>query len=630
MTVSSAPDADTPGAPPWQSAGTVLGVLEQIAKEANTGDDPQRVLSRVVSAVTEWGPWSICWAGLVDVDHNRLSVHADSGFAAHPPPRPVEEWTAFDSPSWVAVETRAPYMIYDAFAETGFPLVLEDAKARGFRSVLILPLFVGDHVGVIWFCDNQPRTFSDDEVAFAEVVASLTSVALSNTEYQRRQRELLERERRQSAELRRLNELADTRYQDLQRLSDTRARLLDAVVNDRGIDGLARIVEHQLSAATFIVDRFGNLLSTGHGGVDEDTRHGADGGIGPAIVTGARGIARAEVGTVDVDETHFTVATIDSGDTRLGYLCCTTPPDALDTIGRDLLSQASLHLAIEMMKDRIRLESHLRVFGDFVTALTSGSANPRTVERAAAAAGISIAQPVGVFRGRFEPSQPERIEDALEFSRQLHRLVSPAFPENIIMPVGGSDLLVLVQWPPAKPATSALTGEIRRAITTALRMIGAEPGTVATFTIGIGGIATGASDIHAAEVDAQQCLDIAPLVGRSGEDVDLRSLASFSLLTRLRPDDLDSFSGRYLERLTAYDRTHRTELLRTVDAYLEANGSIERTAIELHIHPSTLKYRLKRVGELTQLSLGNPEDRLCLTLALRIARLRSRPRSPGG
>lgn len=62
-------------------------------------------------------------------------------------------------------------------------------------------------------------------------------------------------------------------------------------------------------------------------------------------------------------------------------------------------------------------------------------------------------------------------------------------------------------------------------------------------------------------------------------------------------------------------------LLDTLEAYLGQGSSIEATARALFVHPNTVRYRLKRVFEVTGLSPGNPRDSYVLRVALTVGRL---------
>ena len=62
-------------------------------------------------------------------------------------------------------------------------------------------------------------------------------------------------------------------------------------------------------------------------------------------------------------------------------------------------------------------------------------------------------------------------------------------------------------------------------------------------------------------------------------------------------------------------------LLDTVSAYLDSGGSIEATARAMFIHANTVRYRLKRVGDITGYNPLNPRDAFTLRVALALGRL---------
>jgi DNA-binding PucR family transcriptional regulator len=62
-------------------------------------------------------------------------------------------------------------------------------------------------------------------------------------------------------------------------------------------------------------------------------------------------------------------------------------------------------------------------------------------------------------------------------------------------------------------------------------------------------------------------------------------------------------------------------LLETVDSYLEAGGTLEGCARQLFVHPNTVRYRLRRVTEITGRNPADPRDALVLRIALAVGRL---------
>jgi DNA-binding PucR family transcriptional regulator len=63
------------------------------------------------------------------------------------------------------------------------------------------------------------------------------------------------------------------------------------------------------------------------------------------------------------------------------------------------------------------------------------------------------------------------------------------------------------------------------------------------------------------------------------------------------------------------------ELMETLDAFLASGGVLESTARTLYVHPNTVRYRLRRVGEITGLSPLVPREAFTLQVALTMGRL---------
>ncbi|MFE1922841.1 PucR family transcriptional regulator [Streptomyces asoensis] len=99
-----------------------------------------------------------------------------------------------------------------------------------------------------------------------------------------------------------------------------------------------------------------------------------------------------------------------------------------------------------------------------------------------------------------------------------------------------------------------------------------------------------------------------------------QELASHVLLLPFVPDDVrKAFTARLLDPLRDYDRRHRAELIPTLEAFLDCDGSWTRCASRLHLHVNTLRYRVGRIEQLTGRDLSRLEDKLDFFLALRMS-----------
>ncbi|MBV9837719.1 MAG: PucR family transcriptional regulator ligand-binding domain-containing protein [Solirubrobacterales bacterium] len=97
-----------------------------------------------------------------------------------------------------------------------------------------------------------------------------------------------------------------------------------------------------------------------------------------------------------------------------------------------------------------------------------------------------------------------------------------------------------------------------------------------------------------------------------------RDLGSFQLLLSLQEDEaLRLFCDSILGPIETSEGQYGGELMRSLEAFIEENGQWERAARRLFCHRHTLRYRIRRVEELTGRNLGNARDRIEFWLALR-------------
>ena len=97
-----------------------------------------------------------------------------------------------------------------------------------------------------------------------------------------------------------------------------------------------------------------------------------------------------------------------------------------------------------------------------------------------------------------------------------------------------------------------------------------------------------------------------------------RDLGSFQLLLSLQDDDaLRLFCDSILSPIEEGEGAYGGELMRSLESFIECNGQWEKAARQLYCHRHTLRYRIRRVEELTGRSLDSARDRIDFWLALR-------------
>jgi purine catabolism regulator len=108
---------------------------------------------------------------------------------------------------------------------------------------------------------------------------------------------------------------------------------------------------------------------------------------------------------------------------------------------------------------------------------------------------------------------------------------------------------------------------------------------------------------------------------RNGDAPDVAShvdLGAFQLLLSLQDDDaLLSYCRGVLGPLEQGEGEYGDELVRSLDAFIEHNGHWEKAASALYCHRHTLRYRIRRIEQLTGRDFSSARDRIEFWLALR-------------
>jgi purine catabolism regulator len=123
--------------------------------------------------------------------------------------------------------------------------------------------------------------------------------------------------------------------------------------------------------------------------------------------------------------------------------------------------------------------------------------------------------------------------------------------------------------------------------------------------------------------EARCALEAAALAnGSSPEVASYRDLGAFQLLLSLQDDDaLRLYCDSVLGPLEDASGEYGDELIRSLEAFIEQNGQWEKAARELYCHRHTLRYRIRRVEQLTGRDLSIARDRIEFWLALRAREL---------
>lgn len=137
-----------------------------------------------------------------------------------------------------------------------------------------------------------------------------------------------------------------------------------------------------------------------------------------------------------------------------------------------------------------------------------------------------------------------------------------------------------------------------------------------------------ATDIQHSYEEAQEAIRIAHALGQTQGVITFAELGLLHWLYHLPPEkQADNVYLAHLHTLAAYDQERGTELVKTLEQYLDHGGTLVGTAQALFVHRNTLLHRLERIQELCPVDLHDPMVRLNLHAAAKYFRLSQHPRS---
>jgi sugar diacid utilization regulator len=192
---------------------------------------------------------------------------------------------------------------------------------------------------------------------------------------------------------------------------------------------------------------------------------------------------------------------------------------------------------------------------------------------------------------------------------------------------------VLVLAPAAGDAESRRTAEaIARELQAALHGF--------TFSVGYSRIANDPVDLYRAGNEALLAANVAEAQPAGEErDGDGPAVLAFEATGAYRlllpamsedPGELQRFYAETVEPLVAYDEQYETDLVQTLETFLECDGNVANTAARLYTHRHTIRYRLERVRDLSGLDVSSTDGREKLGLGLKAMRVLgiAAPRGP--
>lgn len=375
--------------------------------------------------------------------------------------------------------------------------------------------------------------------------------------------------------------------------------LATALTQGAGASGVLEVLRRDHDLPLAVVDRTGRLLAAAGAEPDAEQRMLVAerlGGHPPPLEVGlGRDVASV-----------FLVGAVGEVDAAL---LCLRPSAELTRAERDALDQAARFLSLEVAKQQAVHAIELRFASELLDMILSGAQRASEIPGRLRAFGVDPAGPLAVcalaFSGGHEPTLPGVAEAMSEF------LLARNIPAAV---AGGTSDVVAVL--PARHNDDEELRDLATRLGDAVdhRFPGRRP------VVGIGGAAENSAALKQPLVRSRDACRV--LRNRAGGPTvaTFAELGTHRLLLGLHDvDTLRDFAHVVLAPLRQHDALRDSELIRTVQAFLDNDGQWTATANALYIHVNTLRNRLAKVVELTGRDITRTEDRVDLFLALEAA-----------
>ncbi|MCW3011439.1 MAG: hypothetical protein JWO90_1843 [Solirubrobacterales bacterium] len=406
--------------------------------------------------------------------------------------------------------------------------------------------------------------------------------------------------------------LVNEQYAVLQRSIAAQERLQRIVLSERGLDAVAQAIANLVGATALVFDGRGELLA----------RHPFRRAIPEEVVEEIaadlrertrRGDARGFVpaaGELTAQALALPIAVGDTPQARLpqAWLVAVKDGGGLTEFDRLVLHQAVTAIALELLRRRVADTTERRLAGDVLAEVVSGEVEGPELARRLEPFGLGGRLSALVLRAEGR-KQREGLEEALvEALRDeaVSALVAVADESAVALMPGYLDeelfeLAERVHRRVTKALGEAPAAGVGRAVALAQAREGYHEARCALEARALGGALSPNDNGSAPRAVATY-----------------RDLGSFQLLLSLQDSDaLRLFCESLLGPIEQGEGHYGGELMRSLEAFIEANGQWEAAARKLYCHRHTLRYRIRKVEELTGRDLGSARDRIEFWLALR-------------
>jgi sugar diacid utilization regulator len=395
-------------------------------------------------------------------------------------------------------------------------------------------------------------------------------------------------------------EVAAPARAQIRRLQD---QMLGAVLRGEGIEGLARIAAASVGAPVMIV--IPEMIGTVARSAEADNNLASLESWAQERTLGRPTAIRDEL----VAETPIVL-----GERTVGVVGVARTSAPLSPLAHWTLDVVAAVAATAVALDEARLETEHALRGSFLEQLRAGAELSRAeIVRRSARFGCDLSMGAIALCVEVTANRPRLVATAIadEYPGAFAEPVDLVEDERL--PQVWALLPAAALRPGGAVRTAEELEEAAKRLATRLRQYGA---------VGLSRVHQDPTELTRAIDEAELMLEVVRRVaGPTGDEI---VDGTYKLLFRLlasHPDELHNYHETTIAPLVRHDDQYRTDLVRTLEAYLETNCNMNMAAELVFAHRHTVAHRLERIQELTGLDAAVHEDREQLGLGLKIHRL---------
>ena len=580
----------------------------QIARLINSGSDLDTILDHVVHGLCRYSVWTM--SGIMSVDVRAgltRQVKRFDPFISPGTDLPTR-WDLATSPAAEVIESGRQLIITDAQNQDRYPGYGDDARRRGYHTVVVVPLGIKDQEGqdlLLSVTSIERLEVSDAELAFLDAVANLAAIAVEKAQRLQSERAAAER---------------------MQHAVEVYSDLMPRVLSGDSLQPILDQLDPLFQQPWLVVDLTINRIHAGHSPIPQQLHtalwHQFAQGPGRAalidVARRAEGGQFRRISELRLDgpngliELDALVEPLQVDDESVGSLILFPEDDVLDSVDTLMAEAVRFALSVQLLRHVVRFRSESATWSDLFDRLFDGDWHDENdILTRASRLDFDLAHPTKLIAisTRRDSSGKDAGGPSLDLHRATARLAERVLKSLATVVHKGDIVIVLAE--EYEPKTGNLDQFVRE-----LKWLLQRPPTLT--------ISDQCARLDQYPVARQQCerlLRLAETLGVSGV-VSERNFGSLAaLISTADRDAIRRFLEAQVGPVIIHDRSHKMSLLATLKTFVEHEGRYQASADALGIHVTTLRYRLQRLGDLIGVDLTDRAQRFDMLLAMKLHEL---------